>query len=122
MSITSLLYILGSVVVTAVAQLCMKLASRQFAGQQGFDSLVTSLFQQMLHPLSLVAVAAYGLSLILWFLALRDVPLSVAYPFAGLTLALVALLGIGVLGEAVTLPKVAGIALIVAGVVVLARA
>jgi undecaprenyl phosphate-alpha-L-ara4N flippase subunit ArnF len=103
MSLQSLLAILGSVVVTALAQLCMKIASRQFSGEQALNTLAGSLFQQMLHPLSLVAMLAYAVSLVLWFLALRNVPLSVAYPFAGLTLALVALLGVGVLGEAMTM-------------------
>jgi len=124
MSSTSLLYIFGSVVVTAVAQLCIKVASRQFSGGATAGnavSLAGSLVQQALHPLSIVAVFAYAISLLLWFLALRDVPLSVAYPFAGLTMALVAALGIVVLGESVDLPKLVGITLIIAGVVLLAR-
>jgi len=112
------------VVVTAVAQLCIKVASRQFSGGATAGnavSLAGSLVQQALHPLSIVAVFAYAISLLLWFLALRDVPLSVAYPFAGLTMALVAALGIVVLGESVDLPKLVGITLIIAGVVLLAR-
>ena len=122
MSLPSLLAILGSVIATAFAQVCMKMASRHFAGEPTLDGLMDSLFRQMLHPLSLIAIAAYGVSLVMWFLALRNVPLSVAYPFAGLTLALVALLGVGVLGETLTTAKLAGIALIVVGTVVLAKA
>lgn len=123
MSLTSLLTILGSVVATALAQVCMKLASTSFSGsrQDPGYSLAVSLFHQILHPLSLLAIAAYGLSLVLWLLALRDVPLSVAYPFAGLTLALVAVLGVSILDEPLTTSKIVGVTTIVLGVIVLAR-
>lgn len=122
MSTASLLVILASVVVTALAQLCLKLASERYAGPIFGDGFLGSVVSQMLHPLTIVAMFAYVLSLVLWLLALRNVPLSVAYPFAGLTLALVSLFGIVFLGEAVSAPKLAGVGLIVAGTVVLARA
>ena len=122
MSTASLLGILASVTVTALAQLCLKLASSRYAGPMFGEGFVGSVVSQVLHPLTLVAMLAYALSLVLWLLALRNVPLSVAYPFAGLTLALVSLLGIIGLGEPVSATKLIGIGLIIVGTIVLARA
>jgi multidrug transporter EmrE-like cation transporter len=58
---------------------------------------------------------------VLWLLALREVPLTIAYPFMGLTLVLVELLGVFVLGETLGAAKLAGMALVCAGLVLLAR-
>jgi len=121
MNAGSLLLILGSVALTAVAQLCIKIASGRFAGATTRETLLPSLMAQFLDPLSLIAVAAYVISLFLWFLALRDVPLSVAFPFTGLTMALVSLLGIVALGETLSGTKIAGVALAIVAVLLLSR-
>jgi small multidrug resistance pump len=67
---------------------------------------------------SAVVVVGYGLSFLFLSLALRDLSLSVTYAvWAGAGTAAIAVIGMAVLGEAVTTPKLAAIALIVAGVV-----
>jgi drug/metabolite transporter (DMT)-like permease len=52
----------------------------------------------------------------LWVALLREVPLSVAYPFVALAFFLVPLMGHWVLGEALRWQTLAGAAVIVAGV------
>ncbi|MFK7965191.1 MAG: multidrug efflux SMR transporter [Burkholderiaceae bacterium] len=121
MKLSALLIVLASVSLTALAQLALKLASSRFAAPPADQGFIASLIAQFMHPLTLSAMVLYGGSLVLWLIALRDVPLSVAYPFAGLTIALVAVLGIVVLGEGLAWPQAFGIGMIAVGVIVLAK-
>lgn len=120
MKLAPLLTILASVFLTAGAQLSLKLASRNFQHQQA-DNLGSSLVAQLLDPLTLFALALYVGSTVMWLLALRQVPLSLAFPFSGLTIAVVALLSVGILGESIGWQHAAGIALIMLGVAMLAK-
>ncbi|MEZ5738975.1 MAG: SMR family transporter [Burkholderiaceae bacterium] len=121
MKLTSLLVVLGSVGLTAMAQLSLKVASSRFAGTGADQGLFGGLLAQLFHPLTMAAIVAYVGSTLLWLVALRDLPLSVAYTFSGLTIGVVVLLGVVVLGEALSLPQMAGIGLIIGGLVLLAR-
>ncbi|WDZ86245.1 DMT family transporter [Micromonospora cathayae] len=63
---------------------------------------------------------AYLVSFYLFSLAVRDIPVSVAYAFwAGIGTAAIAAIGAAFLGEPLTLTKVVGIALVAGGLVVL---
>ena len=67
---------------------------------------------------SLVMVVAYALSFYFLALVLRQLPLGFVYAiWAGAGTALVALIGMVALGEAVSGLKIAGLALVIAGVV-----
>ncbi|NOG31313.1 multidrug efflux SMR transporter [Halomonas sp. TBZ9] len=69
---------------------------------------------------SLLVVFGYGLAFYLLGLALRVLPVGVAYAiWAGLGIVLVTLVGMVVFGERPDLPGVLGLVLIVSGVVVL---
>ena len=121
MKLSALFIVLASVSLTALAQLALKLASGRFQAPGADSGFWSGLLAQFMHPLTMAAIVAYVGSLALWLIALRDVPLSVAYPFAGVTIALVAVLGAVVLGEGLTWAQVLGIALIAGGVLMLAR-
>jgi small multidrug resistance pump len=69
---------------------------------------------------SLGTVAGYGLSFVLLAQALKTMEVSVVYAiWSGVGTALITVIGITVLGESVNLIKIAGIALIIVGVVAL---
>ncbi|WP_075880651.1 DMT family transporter [Vreelandella massiliensis] len=69
---------------------------------------------------SIVVVVGYGVAFYLLSLALRTLPVGVAYAiWAGLGIVLVTLVGIVVFGERPDWPGILGIGLIVAGVVLL---
>jgi multidrug transporter EmrE-like cation transporter len=122
MSSYSLALILTSVCLSALAQLALKISSlRHAAGTHGTEHLLPGLLEQLLRPWGIAAVLGYGMGFILWILALREVPLTVAYPFMGLSLALVAILGVVVLGESLGAAKIAGMLFIVVGLVLIAR-
>lgn len=69
----------------------------------------------------LLGLLAYGLSTLFWLRALARLPLAVAYPYLSLNFILVPLAGHLLLREPVTPWQVAGSALIVIGVLTLAR-
>lgn len=79
---------------------------------------IQHIFQLFLTPLVISAVLAAVLASACWMVAMTRLPLSHAYPMTALTFVLV-VLGSGlVFAEPVTLPKLAGLALIVIGIVV----
>ena len=121
MTIGPLLIILASVVLTSGAQLALKVASGRFRDVTAADGLVGSVINQLLDPLTIVALMLYVGSTILWLLALRQVPLSLAFPFSGLTIAIVAALSMMILGEPISWQHATGIMLIMIGVAMLAN-
>ncbi|WP_136254135.1 DMT family transporter [Onishia niordana] len=69
---------------------------------------------------SVLVVVCYGLAFYLLSLALRTLPVGIAYAFwAGLGIVLVTLIGIVVYGERPDLPAILGLGMIVGGVVVI---
>ncbi|MBZ5876513.1 MULTISPECIES: DMT family transporter [Chromohalobacter] len=69
---------------------------------------------------SVTVVVGYALAFYMLTLALRDLPVGIAYAFwAGLGIVLVTLIGIVVYGEKPDLPALLGLGLIIAGVVII---
>lgn len=69
---------------------------------------------------SLGTLAGYGLSFYLLSLVLRTVPVGTAYAiWSAAGTALIATIGILFLGESATLPRLVGIVLVIAGVIIL---
>jgi drug/metabolite transporter (DMT)-like permease len=75
----------------------------------------------VLSPWVLSGLAAAFLASICWIFALTKLELGRAYPFTALTLVLVMAASFLVFGEPMGTGKIAGTALIVAGVLVIAR-
>jgi drug/metabolite transporter (DMT)-like permease len=96
----------------AVGQILFKLSARAVAGAQG----VADLLRLLQHPWFILALAVYGAATLLWVWLLREIPLTVAYPFFALSFVLVPLLGWLLLGEVVGWTYWLGIALIMAGI------
>jgi multidrug transporter EmrE-like cation transporter len=77
---------------------------------------------QLMRPATLVGLGFYGLAAMLYIVALRGIPVSVAFPAAATQYVIVAMVGWLVYGEPAGLQQVAGLALIVIGVLMLATA
>lgn len=71
--------------------------------------------------MALLAFAVYGASTLLWIHVLRSEALSRVYPLMALSFVLVPLASARVFGDTLSAPYVAGVALIVAGVVLITR-
>ena len=111
MSLPSLAYILLAVVLGTVGQISLKAGTN--ATPVGFGLV--------LEPRILAGVACYVAGLVVWILALSKTPVSIAYPMVSLGFALNAALAWWLLGEAVTPMRMAGIGVIIVGVVLVAR-
>ena len=69
---------------------------------------------------SIVVVVGYAISFYLLTLALKTLPLGMTYAtWSGMGIVLVSLLGISVFGERLNVPMVLGMALIIAGIVIM---
>jgi multidrug transporter EmrE-like cation transporter len=111
MSALSFLYIAAAVVLGTTAQLFLKAGTNATPFGPGLA----------LEPRILAGIACYAVSLVVWILALSKTPVSVAYPMVSLGFALNAGLAWWLLGESVTPMRMAGIGVIIVGVVLVAR-
>lgn len=114
---------LVSIVLSSVAQVLLKL------GMTGGDvraaiaaGAPASIVQAvLLSPAVVGGLALYGLGTVLWLAVLARAELSQAYPFVGLSFVLTAAMGYFLFADALTPGRIAGIALIVVGVVLVGR-
>lgn len=74
---------------------------------------------QVLRPSTLCGLALYGSAAFLYIVALRKIPVSVAFPSVSVSYALVAILGHFLFGEPFGLKQIGGLALIMGGVVLI---
>ena len=93
----------------------------------GFELAASSFVQQILRvlmqPLCLLGLTLYALSSVLWFRALSIVDVSVGYPvLVSLTFLLVTSGSLLFFGEAFSWQKMAGLAVILGGIQMVARA
>jgi multidrug transporter EmrE-like cation transporter len=124
MSAVTWLLLLGGVALNASAQLLLKAATRAsgvLVSDSGQVSWTAAAELLRAAPLW-IGLTFYGVSVILWLGALSRVPVSIAYPMLSIGYVINAVAALFLFGEALTSGKVIGILLVVAGVIVLARA
>jgi len=80
------------------------------------------LVSQLLRPSTLAGLALYGSAAFLYIIALRKIPVSVAFPSVSLSYAIVAVLGHFLFGEPFGIKQIGGIVLIMGGVVLINQA
>ena len=121
MNLTIFLTIIATVVLTAGAQLALKLAVGGLGNDvRLFDSW--SVFLGVLFsPGTIFAMLIYGLSVISWLWVLSRIDLTVAYPFLGLSFVVAMVFGTWILDETITPTRLIGTLLIFAGCVLVAR-
>jgi small multidrug resistance pump len=74
---------------------------------------------QILRPSTFAGLALYGSAAFLYMVALRKLPVSVAFPSVSLSYAVVAVLGHFLFGEPFGIKQIGGLALIMGGVVLI---
>lgn len=120
MSLLGLTLVFISVTLSAAAQTAFKsgvnrldLAPDAGVMQQAMAFLTS--------PFVLTGLALYGVGTLLWLSALRHVDLSLVYPFVSISFVMVSISGIVFLNEPVQAQRVIGLALIIAGLLVMSR-
>ena len=115
--------ILTGVGLNAAAQLLLKVATRPLAHFSDFSPATLGNAILILSK-SLpfwIGMVCYATSVCVWLAALSKAPVSTAYPMLSLGYVAVAAVSVMWLGESMTMPKVLGIALICAGVILVSR-
>ncbi len=110
------------VVLNAFAQLGLKAATKVTGPlMTGDGTLVKRGLELLTVPSLWLAIGAYGLSLLIWIVGLSRVPVGQAYPLLSLGYVLNIGLAWWLLGEIPNLQRVAGVGVILLGVVMVAR-
>lgn len=123
MTTVTWLLVLGGVLLNAGAQLLLKEATR-ISGvlvSNAGDVSWRAAGHLLQAPPLWIGLCCYGVSVLLWLGALSRVPVSIAYPMLSIGYIVNAIAAAFLFSEALTPGKMAGILLIVAGVVVLTR-
>ena len=110
------------VLLNALAQLGLKAATRA-TGPLAVDTghAWQHALELLVVPSLWFALCAYGLSVVVWLVGLSRVPVSQAYPLLSLGYVINIGLAWWLLGEVPNVQRVAGIGVIVLGVVMVAR-
>lgn len=117
--------ILVSVVLAALAQLTLKHGMTQVTNHGAvpldLKDPMGTVRRVITSPSVLLGLATFVLSAAVWLVVLSKVSLSFAYPFVSLTYVLILLFDRFVLHDTVSPLRWAGVALIVAGIVLVSR-
>lgn len=97
----------------AAGQLLFKRTAEGTAQASGVEAVLRHI---LFDPWFIAALAIYMSATLLWIFALREVPLSKAYPFMALAFVLVPIGAVFFFGETIGLRYFVGLALVIAGV------
>ena len=122
MNLQTMVIVVAGVLLNAAAQLMLKAGTRAL-GELSLTSgaLVSMAIGVITQPFILGGLACYVVSVGLWIIALSRVDVTVAYPMLSIGYVVNAVLAWQLFGEQLGPGRIAGIAIILVGVVVLAR-
>jgi drug/metabolite transporter (DMT)-like permease len=115
-------YILGTVLFTVYGQIVLKWrVAKAGALPAAFSQTIFFLVSIIWDPWVLSGIVAGFLAFLCWMAALTKFELSYAYPFMSLSFLLVLVLSAILFQEPLTVSKVVGVGLIVAGIIIGSR-
>ena len=115
----SWVYVTVTVALTVYGQLVVKWQVSRHGHLPASLVGKTSYFGHLLLNLwVLSALVGAFVAAVSWMAAISRLPLSEAYPFVGLSFVFVLLLSAVFFGEALTVPKIVGVSLIVGGIAI----
>lgn len=114
--------ILFGVLLNAAAQLCLKAGVRQIGHFDFTPANALPIGWSLATNIPIIGgLSCYVVSVVVWILALSRVEVSVAYPMLSIGYVVNAFLAWWLFGEMLTAQRLAGIAVIIIGVVLVAR-
>ncbi|WP_210638777.1 4-amino-4-deoxy-L-arabinose-phosphoundecaprenol flippase subunit ArnE [Pseudomonas sp. Tri1] len=111
----SLLLLMAACVLTCLGQIAQKCAVESWRGQ------ASGWGEKLRSPWLWLALAALGTGLLVWLLVLQRLEVGIAYPMLSLNFVLITLVGRFVFHEAVDRRHWLGVALVMAGVLLLGQ-
>jgi multidrug transporter EmrE-like cation transporter len=121
MTLNGFLLILTSVSLSAFGQTSFKIGVDRITLRSA-ASVADKLLGFAGSPFVLLGLSFYALGTVFWLLALRQLDLSLAYPFVALSIIIVSMIGVFGFGEPISPTKAAGLLIIAFGMFVLSRA
>jgi len=122
MNASTLALTLLSVTIAALAQITLKIGVSTQTIREALASSPVDFFVALaLNPYVIAGFALYGLGAMSWVVVLTRVDVSQAYPFVGLSILLAFGLGHFLLGEPLSMIRIAGMLLVVSGIVLVAQ-
>ena len=122
MNLVSFLLIITGVLLNAFAQLALKASVRDMGAiQLSLSGSLPVAVRLAGEPWLWVGLGCYGVSVVVWILALSRVDVTIAYPMLSLGYVVNALAAWALFGEVMSVSRVLGIGIIILGVLVLAR-
>jgi len=85
----------------------------------GADRAGEAWIAQFISPFTIAGLALYAVAFVFYVVAIRKIPLSLAFPMVAVSYFLVAIAAHYIWGEALGWPQIAGLALISGGIVLL---
>ena len=123
MNLISFALIFTGVMLNAAAQILMKAGTNSIGYFEFNMANIVPVGMKLATEWHIVlALFCYALSVIIWILALSRVPVSIAFPLLSMAYIVTAIAAWYLLGEALSLTKVAGIVVIILGVIIISRA
>src|SRR5688572_14692681 len=115
-------YILLTLLFTVYGQLILKWRLNSFELPQGVIDKIFFLLKSIFDPYIFSSFFSAFLASLTWMLALKEFDLSKAYPFMSLSFIIVLLISFLFLKETLSVQKIVGCVLIIAGIIVISRA
>lgn len=112
--------ILLAVLLGATGQVIMKMGMKMY-GQVSATTVWAQLIPILKVPQVFLGFVCYGVSAVLWIAVVSNVDLSLAYPMVSLAYVFVFLASWFFLGEQISPLRIAGLAIIITGVLVISR-
>ena len=113
--------ILTCVMISAIGQIVLKKGLMQVGGLTVKNVLSSHIFSVIFNPLIFTGIALYGVSMILWLMALSIFDVSFAYPLISLGYIVSAFLAMTFLSEKIPAIRWVGIGMIIAGCFFISR-
>lgn len=122
MNLSSFTLIMTGVLLNAAAQLALKASvSGMGAIQLDLADSGSVALKLMSEPWLWVGLCCYGISVVVWILALSRVDVMIAYPMLSIGYVVNAVAAWALFGEVLSVARLSGIGIIIIGVYILAR-
>ena len=112
--LTAWITLAAAITTSLVGQILLK------AGASGSVAAETGFMDQLFRWQTIIGLGCYGGAALLYIIALRKIPMSVALPCTAASYVVIAIIGWAMFGETLGAQKMAAIGLISAGVLLLA--